>query len=231
MHFLGISYSPAWLADHANGIRYDWPRVPLPDSKELLLASAKLGENVALLLDVDTAVPGVTTGTIRPELREIARITSGTRGKPNLTVAAGWGSKDQKGRVNPGQGRIVERAYDPNHEARCVEKAPLLGGDTLNVFLNGDTHWRNVPRSVWETFIGGYQVVKKWLSYHEQTVLGRPLSAAEANYITQICQRLAALLILGPTLDENYRRCAAAHIPMTSAGADVAEQEDLETTR
>jgi len=43
MHALAIGYSPAYLTENADGIRQDWPRVPLPGSHEGLLASAALG--------------------------------------------------------------------------------------------------------------------------------------------------------------------------------------------
>ena len=39
MHALAIGYSPAYLSENADGIRQDWPRIPLPDSKEV----ARLG--------------------------------------------------------------------------------------------------------------------------------------------------------------------------------------------
>jgi predicted helicase len=37
MHSLAIGYSPTYLTENADGIRQDWPRIPLPDSKEGLL--------------------------------------------------------------------------------------------------------------------------------------------------------------------------------------------------
>ena len=30
MHALAIGYSPAYLSENADGIRRDWPRIPLP---------------------------------------------------------------------------------------------------------------------------------------------------------------------------------------------------------
>ena len=41
----------------------------------------------------------------------------------------------------------------------------------------GSTRWSNVPSNVWGYKLGGYQVLKKWLSYRESKVLenrGRP---------------------------------------------------------
>ena len=57
--------------------------------------------------------------------------------------------------------------------------------------------------------LGGYQVIKKWLSYREQAVLGRLLRAEEVLYVSQMVRRIAAVLALGPALDANYRACAA----------------------
>ena len=54
MHALAIGYSPVYLMENADGIRQDWPRIPLPANKDLLLASAELGREVAALLDTET---------------------------------------------------------------------------------------------------------------------------------------------------------------------------------
>jgi len=79
-----------------------------------------------------------------------------------------------------------------------------LGKTTFDVFLNGVAYWRNVPARVWGYTIGGYQVMKKWLSYRERDLLGRPLSLDEAHYVTEMARRLAALALLEPALDANY---------------------------
>ena len=78
------------------------------------------------------------------------------------------------------------------------------------VFLNDSAYWRNVPRRVWDYTLGGCQVLKKWLSYREQAILGRPLTVDEVGYITQVIRRSAALVLVGPELDANYRRVKAA---------------------
>jgi len=81
----------------------------------------------------------------------------------------------------------------------------LLGPDTLDVFLNDAAFWQNVPRQVWEYTLGGYQVLKKWLSYREQAILGRALTVDEVGYVTQVIRRIAALILLGSELDANYQ--------------------------
>jgi hypothetical protein len=57
---------------------------------------------------------------------------------------------------------------------------------------------------VWDYTLGGYQVIKKWLSYREMTLLGRGLRLEEVEYVTSMIRRIAALLLLQPALDANY---------------------------
>jgi hypothetical protein len=215
-HALAIGYAPAWLSENTDGIRQDWPRVPLPDTADLLRASATLGARVAALLDPDTPVQGVTAGAIQPAIQTIAVPTKRGRGgmtEADRTVTAGWGHAGKGGAVMPGRGRIVTRDYAPD-EARAQAETTLLGANTLDVFLNADAYWRNIPENVWSFTIGGYQVMKKWLSYREQPLLGRALSPTEIRYVRDMARRLAALRLMAPDLDANYRACAAAHRPL-----------------
>ena len=75
MHALAIGYSPAYLEENADGIRQDWPRIPLPKTKKMLLESAELGRRVATLLDTEKPVEGVTKGKIDSRLKSIGIIT------------------------------------------------------------------------------------------------------------------------------------------------------------
>ena len=47
-------------------------------------------------------------------------------------------------------------------------------------------------------------MIKKWLSYREHKLLGRPLSADEVREVMNIARRIAAILLLEPDLDANY---------------------------
>ncbi|HLL70491.1 MAG TPA: type ISP restriction/modification enzyme, partial [Pyrinomonadaceae bacterium] len=85
-----------------------------------------------------------------------------------------------------------------------------LGERTFDVYLNEVAYWKNVPARVWEYHIGGYQVVKKWLSYRERAVLGRDLTLAESAEVRDMVRRISALLLLEPALDENYQTIKAA---------------------
>jgi len=130
----------------------------------------------------------------------------------------------------PAKGRIVQRPYDKAELDAIADAAKarglsaeqalaLLGPDTRDVYLNDKAYWRNVPANVWEYFIGGYQVIKKWLSYREQELLGRALSADEAREVTGMARRLAAIVLMQPALDDNYRRAAASAYTWPRQGA------------
>jgi hypothetical protein len=226
MHALAIGYSPAYLTENADGIRRDWPRVPLPATRRALEASARLGRQVAALLDTESEVPGVTCGKIAPVLRTIGVITKAGGGQldaasGDLTVTAGWGHKGKEDATMPAKGKLAERHYS-EAEAEAIETEAaargmsakdarrVLGENTCDVHLNGVAYWRNIPVSVWEYRIGGYQVIKKWLSYREEGILGRGLKLEEAREVTNIARRVAAIILLQPKLDENYRQVARA---------------------
>ena len=74
---------------------------------------------------------------------------------------------------------------------------------------NEAAYWANVPAKVWDYTIGGYQVMKKWLSYREEELLGRPLMKDEVRYVQEMVRRIAAIILLQPALDANYRAVKA----------------------
>jgi hypothetical protein len=214
MHALAIGYSPAYLAENADGIRQDWPRIPLPDSQDLLLASAELGKQIAALLDSERDVEAIHES----RLQRVAAFTlpagAGLDESKHFAVTAGWGHAGKGGVTMPGKGRLVERDY--TDEERAAEGAgssrapghgasPPLGDRTCDVYLNDVAYWANIPLRVWEYTIGGYQVIKKWLSYREEKLLGRPLTKDEVRYVQGMARRIAAILLLEPALDSNYR--------------------------
>ena len=220
MHVISVSYSPNYLEENADGIGRDWPRIPLPKDKSLLESSAALGRGVAGLLETETPVAGVTSGAVRGELRVMGGVSAvaGASLNPDagdLALRAGWGYVGHRGATMPGQGRVVARDYTPDERAgfeagaarlgvTLSEMLDLLGTTTLDVYLNDRAYWKNVPSRVWDYTIGGYQVIKKWLSYREAGVLGRALTPDEARHVTHTARRIAGLLLLEPELNENY---------------------------
>ncbi|NLT77032.1 MAG: hypothetical protein GXX98_10955 [Planctomycetes bacterium] len=216
MHALAIGYSPAYLDENADGIRQDWPRIPLPATKRALLDSAALGRRVAALLDTEQAVDGVTTGQIDSRLRDIGAICRVGGGSldphaGHLDVTVGWGHAGQGGVCMPGAGKVEVRGQDDETLRRA------FGDAMLDVYLNEHAYWSNVPKAVWEYRIGGYQVVKKWLSYREKALLGRGLKVEEAEYVTEMVRRIGALILMQPELDGNYEVVKADTYPWPQA--------------
>lgn len=75
MHTLAVGYSPACLTENADGIRSDWPHIPLPAEKNTLQTSAELGQRISGLLNAEHAVSGVTTGKLAAPLPAVAAIS------------------------------------------------------------------------------------------------------------------------------------------------------------
>jgi len=221
MHSLAIGYSPAYLSENKDGIRKDWPRIPLPDSKEILLTSTTLGKEIASLLDTESNVKTVTSGIVRSDLQSISVVKHVTDDSINpeaaeLDMTKGWGHFGKNNVVMPGIGKIVERPYTPKEKSLIKQGADKLGftlnqalvqlGETTcDIYLNDVAYWSNIPVNVWNYYIGGYQVIKKWLSYREKEILGRGLKMEEVHEVMNMARRIAAIILLQPALDENYQ--------------------------
>ena len=219
MHALAIGFSPKYLADNADGLQRDWPRIPLPSSRELLLDSAKIGNILANLLDSEL-VEGVTSGRIRIELSLIGAVAKSDQAainleKGDLDLTAEWGHVGKDGVIMPGSGRITLRDYLPEESANLERGATslglsldeikkLLGPKVVDVYLNEVVFWSGIPENVWKTSIGGYQVIKKWLSYRGKKILGRRLSVDEVHEVTNIARRITAIILMYPLLNKNY---------------------------
>ena len=170
-----------------------------------LVALAARGRRLAALLDSDTPVAGVTDGALTPAMAAIAvpsivqesGADGGNMADDDFAVTAGWGHHGSGDAVMPGQGRVVERDYTPTERAALSDAVSALGATTYDVYLNERAYWRNVPAGVWNYHLGGYQVLKKWLSYREHRVLNRPLTAAEVWSFAEMARRIAAISGLG----------------------------------
>jgi len=238
MHVLAVGYSIEYLSENKDGLRDNWPRVPLPNSKALLRESTTLGEQVAALLAPLTQVSGVTSGKTRPEMKVLALISTDKGGQMardsgDLEITAGWSHEGKGGITMPAKGKLLQREYTMEERAAIEEGAKalgiaskeafaLLGPPTCDVYLNQTAYWRNIPLKVWEYRIGGYQVIKKWLSYREKKLLGRGLIIEEVKYVTEMARRIAALLLLGPALDANYSDVKSATFDWAGLAAQPA---------
>ena len=204
-HVLATLHDPAYRTANAGALRMEWPRIPLPgwpdgevEDATALAASATRGRALAQLLDSDTPVRGVTEGTLRPEIAALAVPT--TLDGHHMTgddfaLTAGWGHYGSGDAVMPGQGRLVERPYTPEERAAMGNGLPVLGETTFDIYLNTRAFWRNIPAHVWTYKLGGYQVLKKWLSYREHEILGRMLTPEDVQHFTDTARRIGAIVV------------------------------------
>ena len=190
-HALAIGHSPLYLEENRGALIQNWPRIPLPKDAKTLRAGAALGRQLAALLDPETPVPGVTDLKPRADLKGLGElaVAKGAAKQPDLAIAARWGYAGQGGVVMPGPGKTI---------------SGTRGEGFLDIHLNATTRWKDVPAPVWTYTLGGFQVLKKWLSYREHALLGRPLTGDEAQTFTHNVRRIAAILALHPQLDAHY---------------------------
>ena len=178
-HVLATLHDPAYREANAGGLRMGWPRIPLPTDAAEFAASAERGRLLARLLDTESNVDDL----LDPSIAVPTKI-DGTQMQPaDFTVTAGWGHFGANQAVMPGQGKVERR------------------GDVVDVYLNDRAYWRDVPVKVWEYRLGGYQVLKKWLSYRESKVLGRSLSVSEVSWWSEVARRVAGILEVAEGLD------------------------------
>lgn len=229
-HILATVHAPTYRVENLDALQLDWPRVPIPSGAEALRLSAELGTELAGYLDAEAVSPGVSIGPFRPGLRTLGvptKLAAGSLTAEDLKLTVGWGAIQGAGSGNsivmPGRGHVPERDFTDDElaalelEATALELTPqvvqaALGMRTVDVYMNENALWKNVPVHVWDYSLGGYQVLKKWLSYREQAVLGRGLTPEEGVYFSEMVRRIAAALLMGHSLDANYTRAKATAV-------------------
>ncbi len=211
-HSLAIMHAPQYRNENSGALMSDWPRIPLPSVAEPLARSAALGRRLADFLDSESSVRLTAEWSFLAALK----LPRSSDLEDSLKVVAGWGYRGQGNTVMPAQGLSPERPWTTAEREKIAALAApqslsledtlaLLGETCVDVHLNGESLWSAIPITAWNYTLGGYQVLKKWLSYREFTLLGRPLHSEEAAYFAQVARRITAILLLGPALDANYR--------------------------
>lgn len=221
MHMLAVAYSPKYLKDNALGLVRGWPRFPFPDDKALLEQSSALGERVAELLDMGADDSKAKDPKIVRNMKGIGRL-SGT----DRRVAANWDKvmvRQGGKRIGFGKGDIRPGKWTNTEEEALKATFAQLGladqqgfeilGDPIDVHLNDKTCWSCVPERVvsknaaHDYCIGGQNIIRKWLAHRECRHLGRGLNPKEARWMTSTIRRISVLILMGETLDANYRAC------------------------
>jgi hypothetical protein len=211
-HAVAIMHTPQYRTENSGALLGDWPRIPLPATAELLHHSATLGRRLAELLDPESSVNLAAEWSFLGALKRPRH----TPIEEALKITASWGSRGQGSTVMPGRGKLTQREWTREEREKLAileaansltlhQSLALLGETCVDVYLNGETFWSAIPINVWNYTLGGYQVLKKWLSYRELSLLGRPLHEDESRYFAQVVRRIAAILLLGPALDASYQ--------------------------
>ena len=155
-HALATLHDPAYREANSGALRMEWPRIPLPGwpdgdadgAADELATSAARGRELAALLDVDTPVPGVTTGALRAELAAIGvptTVDGHNMAGDDFAVTAGWGHFGSGEAVMPGQGRADDRPLTADERSSMGDAVATLGETTFDIHLNDRARWRNVP--------------------------------------------------------------------------------------
>ncbi len=173
-HVLATLHDPTYREANAGGLRMGWPRIPLPDDTADFAQSADRGRLLARLLDTESDVADLLTD--HTHIAVPTTLDGNPMQPADFHLTAGWGHFGANQAVMPGQGQVERR------------------GDVVDVYLNDRAYWRDVPIEVWEYRLGGYQVLKKWLSYREARVLGRGLTVSEVAWFSEIARRIARIV-------------------------------------
>ena len=113
-HSIAILHCSNFSQENSQALRQDWPRIPLPSSRDALVDSANLGRQIAQLLDNEHEISGVTEGQIQHPLGSIgivSRVSGGSLQindeQNDLKINAGWAHLNEDGAVMPGKGQVV----------------------------------------------------------------------------------------------------------------------------
>ena len=255
-HVLAIAFSPAYRCENHEGIGQGWPRFPFPgatldrtkmneQAKDVFLESSRLGESVANILDLDGDVNDVACGYFHRDFAGMAilwdiqkDIPLDPAGADTVPITVEWGRLFKGNSVLPCHGRLRSRDLSPDEKRGLEDGAwsvgvrsgtayACLGTETCDIHLNENVGIWNVPSKVWGFTVGGFPVLRKWLSYRTEKILGRPLAHEEVNLFSQVARRIAALLLLGPRLNHNYAMIRDLHKPFSSrnkCGKDIVHQ-------
>ena len=213
-HILSICYSPEYTYGNADMLKVDYPKIPMPNDKERLLESAKLGKMVATLLDIENGI--ITPELVPAGIKKLGRIR-GSNYIVDEKWTAGTGSKVRPGRGIVGSKRDWKEGKREEYDFLCEALSQLeidesrgfeILGKARDIYLNKDCLWEGVPDAVWKFRIGSRQVIPKWLSYRSEKLRKEELDVDDGvKHVREIIWRLTALVLMADRLDENYRAC------------------------
>ena len=94
-------------------------------------------------------------------------------------------------RIRASVGATPERSYYPSLNSLLNSIGDTLRPKDSCVTELGQS---GADHPDWNYKLGGYQVLKKWLSYREHKIPDRPLNLKEAQHFTNTARRIGAIL-------------------------------------
>lgn len=179
-HYLyAVLHSPSYRQRYAAFLRTDFPRIPIPGSRQLFDALAQLGSELVqwhLLEHADA-------------MKICASVGDGAGVTVQVDINPCWFGTDFS------LVKVAEKSR------ALAEVTPLTsGGPVGKVFVNATSGFANVRQPVWQHTIGGYQVLHKWLD--DRRKAGRSLSQDDITHWLRVYAALQATQTLMRQVDE-----------------------------
>ncbi|MBA3631494.1 MAG: N-6 DNA methylase [Acidobacteria bacterium] len=165
-----VFHSPTYRARYAEFLKIDFPRLPLTSNFHLFFLLARLGE---LLVELHLLEKDIESEVTFPE-----------KGSNAVEFVKFIGGSPQ---VSNG----VETADNTLADAR-------VSASFGKVFINKTQYFDNVPETVWNFHIGGYQVLQKWLKDRK----GRTLLFDDLEHYAKVVSALSQTIELMQKIDE-----------------------------
>lgn len=172
-HYIyAVLHSPAYRSRYAAFLRIDFPRIPLPGSRNVFNELAELGEQLVQwhLLEHPTAVSIATTSA------------------PTGVSVPAFAGADRK----------LLKVAEKSRELADIEMS--TEGPLGTIFINPTSGFTGVRQAVWQHTIGGYQVLHKWLD--DRRKAQRSLSDDDIAHWRRVYAALEATQCLMRQVDE-----------------------------
>jgi type I restriction-modification system DNA methylase subunit len=172
-----IFHSPTYRSRYAEFLKIDFPRLPLTSDRDLFFALAEKGRELVELHLLKSA-----------KVEEF--ITSYPVAGDNRVEKVAFARPDKSHQVSDDNDARVDKE---------TGQPELLGDLSGLLWINNQQYFGNIPESVWNFKVGGYQVCEKWLKDRK----GRVLTGADIAHYQRVIVALAETMRLMGEIDES----------------------------
>ncbi|MFX1479333.1 MAG: type ISP restriction/modification enzyme [Promethearchaeota archaeon] len=193
-YIYAILYTPIYRDTYYLGLMEDFPRIPFPDSKELLIEMSDIGKRLVTLHILKANDLNTTQFPM----------------SKSVDYKIHYIRKNDKDR----SGSQIPDTYDPSTKRIYFKKRTTT---QINLESRGDnlddiTWIGGISQKMWDFEVGGRQQLKEWLydrrysSEPKSNTISRPLSNDELDYFLKMCDAIKKTIELLPKLDEIYKK-------------------------